>query len=229
MAFYKPVFLPGKAGIIGAMPYPGFSFGLWEDNMTSSEGPVLPAGGFYFKSAYQTDKFESGLMAVYVELFQAYRFKPITFLEIGIGQGGSISFFQEYFKHPDAKIIGIDIRIPDFKKGENTTILNINQNDSKALETLAADYGPFDVILDDGAHFAKETQNCFDILFPYLKVGGSYIIEDWMAEYMGSEFKGMIDLVHDIGRSSMLRGIREYKIESNYRGSYAHFRKEKNI
>ena len=38
--------------------------------------------------------------------------------------------------------------------------------------------GDFDIIIDDGYHFQEHQQISFGFLFPYLKPGGVYIIED---------------------------------------------------
>ena len=45
---------------------------------------------------------------VYEENFSKYKGKKITFVEVGIFNGGSLKIWKEYFG-PDAKIIGIDI------------------------------------------------------------------------------------------------------------------------
>ena len=38
--------------------------------------------------------------------------------------------------------------------------------------------GDFDIIIDDGSHKMNHQQISFDVLFPHLKSGGIYVIED---------------------------------------------------
>jgi SAM-dependent methyltransferase len=36
-----------------------------------------------------------------------------------------------------------------------------------------------DLVIDDASHFYQETRSSFNSIFPYLKPGGIYIVEDW--------------------------------------------------
>ena len=63
-----------------------------------------------FRSLKHSNYFE-----IYDELFEKYREKKITFVEIGVTNGGSLMMWREYFK--EANIIGIDFN-PSAKKWE---------------------------------------------------------------------------------------------------------------
>ncbi len=183
---------------------------------------------FNFRPTYPTDKFESGLNYEYLNILQGLKFQPITFLEIGVAEGGSLNFFADYFEHPDTKIVGIDryapqVANPNFRK--NCDFHICDQNDSVKLKEIADQYGVFDVILDDGAHFKKETENCFEILFPYLKPGGYYLIEDWTAELIGKEYAGMIDLMMSIIKKNIGVNTKEFNLKMGDRCSYLALRK----
>jgi glycosyltransferase involved in cell wall biosynthesis len=113
------------------------------------------------------------------------------YLEIGIWQrGSSLKWAKKYFKN--AAIYGIDI-LP--VKVDGCVTFRADQNDSAALDKIGRENGPFDIIIDDGSHFERETRNSFNCLFKYLKMGGIYIIEDWAAFSIGPEYKGMDTLV----------------------------------
>jgi hypothetical protein len=43
---------------------------------------------------------------------------------------------------------------------------------------IDANGGEFDIIIDDGGHYMKQQQVSFGFLFPFVKPGGLYIIED---------------------------------------------------
>ena len=188
----------------------------------------LPKNRFGFKPAYHTDKFESGLIYEYTNILQGLKFQPITFLEIGVAEGGSLNYFADYFGHPDTKIVGFDLyppltENPSFRK--NCDFHICDQNDNARIKEIADQYGTFDVILDDGAHFKKETENCFDILFSYLKPGGYYLIEDWTAELIGKEYAGMIDLMLSIIRKNIGVNTTEFTLKMGDRCSYLVLRK----
>ena len=55
--------------------------------------------------------------------------------------------------------------------------LGVSQDDRPALQ--AAVTGDFDAIIDDASHQYAETKASFETLFPFLRPGGAYIIEDW--------------------------------------------------
>jgi hypothetical protein len=48
---------------------------------------------------------------------------------------------------------------------------------------VLAEIGPPDIILDDGSHVAKHQEISFRTLFPMLKEGGLYVMEDLHTAY----------------------------------------------
>jgi hypothetical protein len=88
--------------------------------------------------------------------------------------------WREYF--PNAEIIGFDIA--DFSKAPAIPNCKIvrgdmgNPNDLVSLLELNDDCKPFDIIIDDASHASHHQQIALGTLFPYLKTGGLYIIED---------------------------------------------------
>lgn len=121
-----------------------------------------------------------GYTAFYQQLFEARRLEPLTLLEIGVAQGGSLRMWREYF--PNAVIVGIDIR-PEPVEG--CTVVYCNQNNAEGLRALAEEHGPFDIVLDDGSHKTKDQQASFTTLFPdHVCEGGLYVIEDLTDEQL---------------------------------------------
>jgi len=47
--------------------------------------------------------------------------------------------------------------------------------------TIRQEFGdtPLDMVIDDASHRYSTTRKAFEIAFPLLKPGGSYVIEDW--------------------------------------------------
>lgn len=108
---------------------------------------------------------------------------PISFLEIGIWKGGSIPMWKDYL--PDgSKLTFVDID-PACKSHEidDTNIRIGNQADPKFLAELAKEFGPFDLVLDDGSHVCAHQIASFEGLWPHLNNGGLYMVEDCHTSY----------------------------------------------
>ena len=69
-----------------------------------------------FKNSKNLTSKWSNYFKVYEDLFRKYKNKDITFVEIGIQNGGSLDIWRKYFTK-NSKIIGIDIN-PECKKFE---------------------------------------------------------------------------------------------------------------
>ena len=89
---------------------------------------------------------------VYEENFSKFKGKNITFIEIGVSNGGSLEIWKKYFG-PNSRIIGIDIN-PECKRFEkdNVEIFIGNQSDQKFWRNFFDKVGMVDLILDDGGH-----------------------------------------------------------------------------
>jgi SAM-dependent methyltransferase len=124
---------------------------------------------------------------VYEKHFAHLRDKEFKMLEIGVLNGGSLEMWRNYF--PKAKIVGIDIN-PDCRNHEqadkNIFVRIGDQSDEKFLQDLIDEFGEFDLILDDGSHHVDHVNRTFQYLYPKLKDGGIYFIEDTHAAYWPS-------------------------------------------
>lgn len=120
-----------------------------------------------------TDKARHGYTRVYYELFKDLQDTHINILEIGVGKGKSLNMWQTFFAK--ANIFGIDIKHIKHTNCYKADQGNIQQVHA-ALEYFGVD--TLDIVVDDGSHFQKDQQTSLSMLFPYLKKGGYYIIED---------------------------------------------------
>lgn len=140
-----------------------------------------------------TDKSSNGhaYCQYYDLLFDAMRYKPINLLEIGIDTGASLKTWKEYFPH--GEIHGIDIR-GDYEYLNKIGIRTHIVDQSKIGELILfreqyPDY--FDIICDDGSHVSDDMILTFETLFPMLKSGGLYAIEDLLCDYDSRWNKGV--------------------------------------
>lgn len=124
----------------------------------------------------------------YEKILAPFRETFKTVLEIGVAQGQSIRMWADYF--PNATIHGADID-PRSKMCEDySERIKFHLLDQRVLAQLKnlEQYGQYDLIIDDGNHFWMEQILTFQTLFPYMKSGGIYIVEDTTTSYW-SEYK----------------------------------------
>jgi len=86
---------------------------------------------------------------------------------------------------------------------EGIKVVTGDQGDFKVLDAWKDEFGDdFDVIIDDGGHRNSQIGNSFDRLWPLVKLGGVYVIEDLqvgrMADYEDTEGENiMADKIKD--------------------------------
>ena len=120
----------------------------------------------------------------YHENFKEFRNKEITFVEIGIFQGGSLEIWKKYFGDK-ARIIGIDIN-PECKKFEDDQIEIFigDQSDPEFWKNFFSKVGDVDIILDDGSHTNLGQITTTVECVKNLKDGGILFVEDVHTSYL---------------------------------------------
>jgi hypothetical protein len=126
---------------------------------------------------------------IYERHFREFVYKPVTFIEIGCGRGGSLQMWKRYFG-PHARIVGIDI-LPECKEFEEDQIeIRIGaQQDLQFLEKVIAEFGAPDIVLDDGSHVMSHVIASFQFLYPRVAKNGVYMVEDLHTAYW-EEYEG---------------------------------------
>jgi cephalosporin hydroxylase len=109
--------------------------------------------------------------------------KPIKMLEIGVQNGGSLEIWKKYLPQ-NSEIHGVDInkKCTQLKFSEGISFHLGSAADKNFMEKTFSDI-QFDLILDDGSHVCKEVIQTFEHLFPKIKNGGCYVIEDMCTSY----------------------------------------------
>lgn len=140
---------------------------------------------------YRTDKSSPyhNYTPVYDSYFIPLRFKAIVLLELGIGdihsenrEGESILMWRDYFDNGKCYAIDND----PVKVARSTDCFLCSQDDKNTLEQVVKVIGNPDIIIDDCSHIQSLTIKSFEILFPLLKSGGLYCIEDSVTSYWPS-------------------------------------------
>jgi hypothetical protein len=132
---------------------------------------------------------ESRLLRQYLEFLAPHSIKNV--FEMGIWQGGSPLF---YGLATDAeKVVALDIADPGppaladiigrHRLADKVKLhFGVSQADRTAVTAIMdKEFGdtPIDLVIDDASHQYGFTKSCFEIVYPRLREGGLYIIEDW--------------------------------------------------
>lgn len=108
--------------------------------------------------------------------------------------------------YPDANIYGGDMKASQLFNRDNIRMHYAEQSDSNSLDALIEEFAvEFDIILDDASHMHGPTINTFVNLFPALRPGGVYMIEDCQSEHPDSN-----------GWQHSVRGLSEYLDQNGY-------------
>ena len=116
----------------------------------------------------------------------ASRHGPVrNLVEIGVFRGGSVAFFHEFLDHP--KMICIERNVAPVPKLEAYRAARhdiaihygVDQGDRPAIHRIMEQSrSDIDWVIDDASHFYQPSRASFEAIFPFLRPGGLYIIED---------------------------------------------------
>jgi len=126
--------------------------------------------------------------------------RKVKMLEIGVQSGGSTRVWKRYFRNL-TDYIGLDIdpRCRMFQSPtEGINIVTGSQLDTALLLNLCKQYGPFDLVIDDGGHQNEMMQVSLKSLWNCMEDDGVYVIEDLHAINMGMIKPGATNIFHEI-------------------------------
>jgi hypothetical protein len=136
-----------------------------------------------------TDKYNSHWYTPHYNLhFKKWKNRSVNLLEIGVGGydnpnvgGQSLRMWKEYFRK--GNIYSIDIYDKERLQEDRIKIFRGSQTDASFLKDVCEKMGAPDIIIDDGSHKNEDVISSFLILFPLLKNGGIYVVEDIQTAY----------------------------------------------
>ena len=145
------------------------------------------------KTGKVSDKWASYLPH-YDALFAPLRHAPISMLEIGVQNGGSLETWSSYFT--EARLLlgcDIDPKCEGLRYDDHR--VKIVVGDANAAPTYQKILGispQFDVVIDDGSHVSTDIINSFINYFPHVTPGGVYVVEDAHCLYMNAFGGGIL-------------------------------------
>ncbi len=134
---------------------------------------------------------------LYEMLFRPLRSRAIAFLEMGLQIGGpehgasadrpttdlpSVRMWLDYF--PKGRIHGLDVSDFSWFIHDRFTFHRCDMDTRDTIAAAAGAMPALDIVIDDASHASHHQQNGFLELFPKVRPGGLYIIEDlrWQPE-----------------------------------------------
>lgn len=112
-----------------------------------------------------------------------FKHEPVLIYELGIGGyhypdrgGAGLHMLSDYFEN--GRIIGIDIHKKELAVKSNVSIYQGSQADENFLMDVMRKEGRPNIVIDDASHNNGLTIKSFQLLFPILQPGGTYVIED---------------------------------------------------
>lgn len=141
---------------------------------------------------YGTDKssLHHGFAKYYETYLSSLKDRKISLIEIGVGgyeypdRGGeSLRMWYKYLPH--AKLIGIDIHPKEGIINDRTEFWQGSQIDAGLLQAIIEreEGAERRVFIDDASHINPLTIATFEIVFPLLKSGDLYFVEDVHSSY----------------------------------------------
>jgi cephalosporin hydroxylase len=140
---------------------------------------------------------DRALVERYIEV--AEQLRPVVIVEFGIRRGGSTALLDALCT-PD-KLIAVEIStnhaaaLQEYIDEHALSDIvrpyyGVDQADrARLLGIVAEEIGrrPIDLVVDDASHLYPETLASFEALFPRLRPGALYVIEDWNADQLISD------------------------------------------
>jgi demethylmacrocin O-methyltransferase len=124
----------------------------------------------------------------YQKYFEPYREQAVKVLEIGIGGysasdagGESLRMWKHYFRR--GLIYGLDVFEKTGVAESRVMVVQGDAGDERFLDSMARELGPFDIVIDDGSHMSQHIIPSFEALFPHVRPGGLYVVEDLASAY----------------------------------------------
>jgi hypothetical protein len=143
--------------------------------------------------------------AEYLRLFGGEFDSIRRIVELGVAEGASLLAWSRLC--PEALCVGVDLHRPPrlesaiARHGIEKRVMVLVGDHDRPEGFAAAIPDGVDLIVDDGSHLLAPTRRCFQTLFPRLRPGGWYCIEDWGAGYwesFGGPGGGVHRLVYEL-------------------------------
>lgn len=167
-----------------------------------AEGDVFSVDGIEFVCDYASgstaERFFIVKQAEHVRQYRALcaRFRKGTIVELGIAEGGGTVLTA--LEAAPTRLVAVDLEsqrlaaLDEFIEARGLQDVvrpryGVDQGDRTGLAQVIdeeVDGAPIDLVVDDASHLLGFTRTSFETLFPKLRPGGIFAIEDWNADHV---------------------------------------------
>lgn len=124
---------------------------------------------------FATDKVGQGFLPAYLRI--AAELGPAARVcEVGVWHGDSLDMWQALF--PQGIIAGVDAD-PASRWPDGTCRIVTSQDNPHLPGQLEAISPEWDLVIDDASHDGIMSAETFRLLWPLVRAGGYYVLEDW--------------------------------------------------
>jgi hypothetical protein len=169
-------------------------------------------------ASHGSDKNRNGYSSLYNALFLPLKDAPISLLEVGIGTmvpdaassmkgympddykpGASLRAWRDFF--PNGSVHGMDVQLDCMFQEERIETHLCDSTDAESCQAWIAERAlTFDVVIDDGSHWDQHQLATLKQLWPLVKPGGFYVIEDVYPDSLVSREPHRVhEIVGDVG------------------------------
>ena len=124
-------------------------------------------------------------METYDALFAPFKDKPVNVFEIGHSAGGALRLLDDYFTHPDTRIVGIDQSDNDWLVFYNNKPYETDRVKTYIQDVHTLDLAWFekinfipDIVVEDSNHQLSTQIFVVKNILPIIRPGGLLILED---------------------------------------------------
>lgn len=147
---------------------------------------------------FRTDKVALGYLPTYLTLAGRIGIGGRV-CEVGVAGGASLELWQALF--PAGLVVGVDHN-PHAVWPAGTHRIEADQDDPDLPRRLAAISPELDLVVDDASHDGTLTRRTWELLWPLVAPGGTYVVEDWQVGFDGVGWDAfdasMLDLARDL-------------------------------
>ena len=133
------------------------------------------------------------LVEAYIEMCDSLR--PERIVELGVCKGGSTALLQALAT--PAKLVAVELSLRPvpllaqyIEEQQLSDVIRphfgVNQADrAGVLEIMRDEFAgeSLDLVIDDASHLYEESRASFETLFPMLRPGGLFLLEDWRCQH----------------------------------------------
>lgn len=122
-----------------------------------------------------------GYTKEYFRVLSSRREEPLTIFEVGVFRGDSLRTWRDFF--PNAKVYGIDNESVYFHDVDDPRIRIFRGDayDPSVIGPALDEIGEIDFFIDDCLHHLPEQTKLLEMVWPRIRMGGLYAIEETYA------------------------------------------------